>query len=49
MAVRAEGFDGRAEIADPQALLLIVGNAQLDALATEARQRLLRVLAVLEG
>ena len=37
------------EIADPQAMLGIVGNEQLDTIAAEAKQRLQRALATLEG
>lgn len=39
----------RVDIADPETLLGIVGNAHLDALAGEARQRLQHVIAALEG
>ena len=38
----------RVEIADPQTMLGIVGNEQLDAIAEEAKQRLQRVLDTLE-
>ena len=48
VVVRAQGQGSRVEIADPQAMLGIVGNAYLDALATEARQRLQRVISSLE-
>ena len=39
----------RVEIADPEAMLGIVGSKQLDALAAEAKQRLLHVIALLES
>ncbi len=48
VVVRAQGEGSRVEIADPQAMLGIVGNPHLDALATEARQRLQRVISSLE-
>jgi len=48
VVVRAQGVGSRVEIADPQAMLGIVGNPHLDALATEARQRLQRVISSLE-
>lgn len=48
VVVRAQGEGSRVEIADPQAMLGIVGNPQLDALATEAKQRLQRVISALE-
>src|SRR6266496_4253212 len=38
----------RVEIADPEAMLGIVGNEQLDTIADEAKQRLQRVLTTLE-
>jgi uncharacterized protein (DUF302 family) len=47
VVVRAEGMGTRVEIADPQAMLGIVGNEQLDAIAQEARVRLRRALAAL--
>ncbi len=49
VVVRAEGKGSRVEVADPQAMLGIVGNAKLDAVAEEAKQRLLRVVASLGG
>ncbi len=49
VVVRAEGAASRVDIADPQAMLGIVGNEQLNALAGEARQRLQRVVAALGG
>jgi uncharacterized protein (DUF302 family) len=50
VVVRAEGAGRtRVEIADPQAMLGIVGNAQLDGVAAEARQRLQRALATVGG
>jgi uncharacterized protein (DUF302 family) len=48
VVVRAQGAGSRVEIADPQAMLGIVGNPHLDALAAEARQRLQRVISSLE-
>jgi uncharacterized protein (DUF302 family) len=45
--VREEGDATRVDIADPEAMLGIVGNAELDAVAREAKQRLARVVAVL--
>ncbi len=47
VVVRAEGQGSRVDIADPQAMLGIVGNAQLSTMADEAKQRLQRVLAAL--
>jgi uncharacterized protein (DUF302 family) len=47
VVVRAEGQGSRVDIADPQAMLGIVGNEQLSTVAGEAKQRLLRVLAAL--
>ncbi len=49
VVVRAEGAGTRVEIADPQAMLGIVGDQRLDAIAQEAGQRLRRVLAALGG
>ena len=49
VVVRAEGAASRVDIADPQAMLGIVGNEQLNALADEARRRLQRVVAALGG
>src|SRR6266568_7124908 len=49
VVVRAIGDGCRVEIADPQAMLGIVGNDQLDIIAEEAKQRLLRVVASLES
>lgn len=48
VVVRTQGEGSRVEIADPQAMLGIVGNPQLDILAAEARQRLQRVMSALE-
>ncbi len=48
VVVRVQGEGSRVEIADPQAMLGIVGNPHLDALAAEARQRLQRVISSLE-
>jgi uncharacterized protein (DUF302 family) len=47
VVVRAQGAGSRIEIADPQAMLGIVGNAQLDAIAAEAKRRLERVASTL--
>lgn len=49
VVVRAEGAASRVDIADPQAMLGIVGNGQLNVLADEAKQRLQRVVAALGG
>ena len=49
VVVRAEGKGSRVEVADPQAMLGIVGNKKLDAVAEEAKRRLLRVVASLGG
>lgn len=49
VVVRAEGVNqSRVAMADPQAMLSIVGNEQLDAIATEAKQRLQRALESLK-
>lgn len=47
VVVRAEGNHARVEVADPVAMLGIVGNAALDTIAAEAKQRLQRVVAAL--
>jgi uncharacterized protein (DUF302 family) len=47
VVVRAEGAHTRVDVADPQAMLGIVGNSELDAVAAEAKQRLQRVVAAL--
>jgi uncharacterized protein (DUF302 family) len=47
VVVRTEDGGTRVEIADPQAMLGIVGNPALDAVADEAKQRLRRVVAAL--
>jgi uncharacterized protein (DUF302 family) len=49
VVVRAVEGGCRVEIADPEAMLGIVGNDQLDIIAEEAKQRLLRVAASLES
>ncbi len=49
VVVRAEGVTSRVDIADPQAMLGMVGNEQLGVIADEARQRLQRVVAALGG
>jgi len=47
VVVRADGAGSRVDVADPQAMLGIVGNTQLGAVADEAKQRLQRVVAAL--
>lgn len=49
VVVRVADGGCRVEIADPEAILGIVGSKQLDAIAAEAKQRLLHVIAVLES
>ena len=49
VVVRAVDDGCRVEIADPVAMLGIVSNERLDAIAQEAKQRLRRVVAALEG
>jgi uncharacterized protein (DUF302 family) len=49
VVIRATGSDCRVEIADPEAMLGIVGSKPLDAIAEEAKQRLQRVVAALGG
>jgi len=49
VVVRSEGNGSRVEVADPQAMLGIVGNEKLDAVAGEAKLRLQRVVATLVG
>ncbi len=49
VVVRAVEEGSRVEIADPQAMLGIVGNDRLDAIAEEAKQRLQRALTTLES
>ncbi len=49
VVVRATRDGCRVEIADPEAMLRIAGNAQLDAIAGEVKQRLLHVIAALES
>lgn len=49
VVVRAIGNGCRVEIADPKAMLGIVGNEQLDAIAEEAKERLQRVIAALSA
>ena len=46
---RAEGQGSRGDIADPQAMLGMVGNERLHPIAEEAKQRLQRVVASLGG
>ncbi len=49
VVVRAEGAASRVDIADPQAMLGIVGNEQIGPVADEAKERLQRVVAALGG
>jgi uncharacterized protein (DUF302 family) len=49
VVVRAEGKGSRVDVADPQAMLGIVGKKQLSSVADEAKQRLQRVVASLSG
>ena len=49
VVVRAADDRCRVEIADPEAMLGIVGRKQLDAIAAEAKQRLLHVITLLES
>ncbi len=49
VVVRAQGAGSRVDIADPQAMLGIVGNEQLNAIAQEAKERLQRAVASLGG
>ncbi len=49
VVVRAEGATSHVDIADPQAMLGIVGNEDLNAVADEAKQRLQRVVVALGG
>ncbi len=48
VVVRAQGEQSRVEIVDPQAMLGVVSNEQMQSIANEARQRLQRVVATLE-
>ncbi|GER85175.1 MAG: DUF302 domain-containing protein [Thermogemmatispora sp.] len=47
VVVRAVADGSRVEIADPQAMLAVSGNPQLEQIAQEARTRLQRALAAL--
>ncbi|HEV2579389.1 MAG TPA: DUF302 domain-containing protein [Ktedonobacteraceae bacterium] len=49
VVVRADGLGSRVDIADPRAMLGIVGNEELNAVAEEARQRLQRVVTALDS
>ncbi len=49
VVVRAIADGCRVEIADPEAMLAIVGNEQLNAIAGEAKQRLQRFIATLSA
>ena len=46
VVARAEGQGSRVDIADPQAMLGMVGNEQLHPIAEEAKQRLQRVASL---
>jgi uncharacterized protein (DUF302 family) len=47
VVVRAEKEGSRVEVADPKAMLGIVGNEQINSIAEEAKQRLQRAVASL--
>ena len=47
VVVRADGKSSRVDVADPQAMLGIVGNDELNVIAEEAKRRLQRVVASL--
>jgi len=47
VVVRAKGAGSRVDVADPEAMLGIVGNEALSAVALEATERLERVVAAL--
>jgi uncharacterized protein (DUF302 family) len=49
VVVRAVGEGTLVEVADPQAMLGIVGNKELNTIAEEAKQRLQRAIASLGG
>ncbi len=49
VVVHAIGNGCRVEVADPQVMLGMVGNTQLDAIAEEAKQRLQRAVAALKS
>ncbi len=49
IVVRTEGQGSRVEVADPQVMLGIVGNKELNAVAEEAQKRLQRVVVSLGG
>lgn len=49
VVVRETSAGSRVEIVDPDAMLGVVGNRQLNAIADEARERLRRVLTTLSG
>ncbi len=49
VVVRSLGQGSRVDIADPEAMLGMVGNKQLHPIAEEAKQRLQRVVASLGG
>ena len=47
VVVRATGTGSRVDIADPEAMLGIVGNERIQGVAEEAKQRLQRVITAL--
>ncbi len=47
VVVRSDGDQTRVDIADPEAMLSIVGKPELNEVAAEAKQRLQRVVAAL--
>jgi uncharacterized protein (DUF302 family) len=49
VVVHAEKEGSRVEVADPKAMLGIVGNERLNSIAEEAKQRLQRAVASLGG
>jgi uncharacterized protein (DUF302 family) len=48
VVVRSEGKGSRVEVADPQAMLGIIGNDELNEGADEDKQRLQRVVSSLK-
>lgn len=47
VVVRDQGTTSRVDVADPEVMLGIVGNERIRAVAQEAKERLLRVVAAL--
>jgi len=47
VVIRVDGALTRVEVTDPEAMLSIVGNRDLDAVASEAKQRLQRAVVAL--